>query len=248
MRGKGMGEGLRLVWVAGLVLMASTASGAAPLNQKGVATGVCRVGVIEGEVKAGESFARPIGGGLEVRLEALSWGSGWLLRVLPVKGGIAKHDYAELATPPYESVSPLLLSTDFSFRAQDAVAWNPRRFRYADNSAEFGQLVEIYGRYRESTPPSVKTENELAAAASKAPEGTLQILDARLIPGSANQAGTAATVATHFNSSAHTVEEPPEGKGTPLGKVTWVRFRVSLDLRPGFQPDKGLKIESHPCN
>ena len=45
---------------------------------------------------------------------------------------MAKHDYAELATPPYESVSPLLLSTDFSFRAQDAVAWNPRRFRYAD--------------------------------------------------------------------------------------------------------------------
>ena len=85
MRGKGMGEGLRLVWVAGFVLMASVGSGAAA--QKSVATGVCRVGVIEGEVKAGESFARPIGGGLEVRLEALSWGSGWLLRVLPVKGG-----------------------------------------------------------------------------------------------------------------------------------------------------------------
>jgi hypothetical protein len=245
MRGKGMGEGLRVVRVVGLVLMASMASGAAA--QKNVATGVCRVGVIEGEVKAGESFARPIGGGLEVRLEALSWGSGWLLRVLPVKTGMAKHDYAELATPPYESVSPLLLSTDFSFRAQDAVAWNPRRFRYADNSAEFMQLMEIYGRYRESTPPSAKTENELAAAASRAPEGTLQILDARLIPGSANQAGTAATVATHFNSSAHRVEEPPEGKGTALGKLTWVRFRVSLDLRPGFQPDKGLKIESHPC-
>ena len=54
---------------------------------------------------------------------------------------MAKHDYAELATPPYESVSPLLLSTDFSFRAQDAVAWNPRRFRYADNSAEFQRLM-----------------------------------------------------------------------------------------------------------
>ena len=252
MRGKGMAEGLRLVWVAGFVLMMGVVSGAAPQNrnqnQKSVSAGACRVGVIEGEVKAGESFARPIGGGLELRLEALSWGSGWLLRVSPVKGGIAKHDYAELATPPYESVSPLLVSTDFSFRAQDAVAWNPRRFRYADNSADFQRLSDLYDHYRRSTPASAKTEAELAVAVSKAPEGTLQILDARLIPGSANQAGTAATVATHFSASAHTVEEPPEGKGTALGKLTWLRFRVSLDLRPGFQPDKGLKIESHQCN
>ena len=86
MRGKGMGEGLRLAWIAGLVLTAGVASGAAA--QKGAVTGVCRVGVIEGEVKAGESFARPVGDGLEVRLEALSWGSGWLLRVVPIKGGM----------------------------------------------------------------------------------------------------------------------------------------------------------------
>jgi hypothetical protein len=242
MRGKGMGEGLRLVWVAGLVLMVSGVGVAAPVK------GACRVGVIEGEVKAGESFARPIGNGLEVRLEALSWGSGWLLRVLPAKGLMPRHDYAELATPPYDSVSPLLLSTDFSFRAQDAVAWNPRRFRYADNAAEFSQLMEIYERYRRSTPPAANTENELAVAVSKTPEGTLQILDARLIPGSANQAHTAATVATHFSASAHTVEEPQEGKGTALGKVTWVRFRIRLDLPPGFKADKGLKIEDQKCN
>lgn len=250
MRGKGMGEGL--VWVAGLVLMVGGVSGAVPQNQnqnqKGGATGACRVGVIEGEVKAGESFARPIGDGLEVQLGALSWGSGWLLRVVPVKGTMPKHDYAGLATPPYESVSPLLLSTDFSFRAQDAVAWNPRRFRYADDQADFHRLSDLYDQYRRSTPPSTKTEAELAVAVSKAPEGTLQILDARLVPGSANQAGTAATVATHFNASAHTVEEPPEGKGTALGKLTWVRFRISLDLSRGFHPDKGLKIEGHKCD
>ena len=246
MRGKGMAEGLRLVWVAGMVLMVGGVSGAAPV--KGGATGACRVGVIEGEVKAGESFARPIGDGLEVRLEALSWGSGWLLRVLPVKGAMPKHDYAELATPPYESVSPLLLSTDFSFRAQDAVAWNPRRFRYADNQAEFQRLSDMYDLYRRSTPPSAKLENELAVAVSKAPEGTLQILDVRLVPGTANEAGTAASVATHFNASAHTVEEPSEGSGTALGKLTWVRFRVRLDLRPGFSPDKELKIEGHKCS
>jgi hypothetical protein len=246
MHGKGLGEGLRLIWAAGFVLVVCGVGVAAP--QKGGATGACRVGVIEGEAKAGESFVAPIGNGLEVRLEALSWGSGWVLRVLPVKGPMPKHDYAELATPPYDSVSPLLLSTDFSFRAQDAVAWNPRRFRYADSAAEFGQLMEAFEKYRRSTPPAANTENELAAVVSKAPEGRLQILDARLVPGSANQAGTAATVATHFSMSAHTVEEPPEGKGTALGKLSWVRFRISLDLAPGFKADPGLRFEGRKCN
>jgi hypothetical protein len=128
------------------------------------------------------------------------------------------------------------------------VAWNPRRFRYAGSAAEFSQLMEIYDRYRRSTPPAANTESELAVAVSKAPEGMLQILDARLVPGTANQARTAATVATHFSSSAHTVEEPAEGKGTALGKLTWVRFRISLDLPPGFKGDKGLKVEGRKCN
>lgn len=233
MRGKRKGEGLKPVWIAGLILMVSGGSGAAA--QKTGTSGVCRVGVIEGEVKARETFARPIGGGLEVRLESLSWGSGWLLRVLPENGLIAKHDYAELATPPYESVSPLLVSTDFSFRAQDAVAWNPRRFRYVDNSTEFNKLLEIYGRYRRGTPPDTGTEDELAVAVSKMPEGSLQLLDARLIPGTANQAGTAALVGTRFNASAHTVEEPSGGKGTALGRLTWVRFRIRLDLPMGLK-------------
>ena len=87
--------------------------------------GACQTGVLEGEVRAGESFARPIGGGLEVRLDALSWGSGWLLRVQPVRGPRPPHDYAELATPPYASVSPLLLSTDYSFRAQGRCCVEP---------------------------------------------------------------------------------------------------------------------------
>jgi hypothetical protein len=159
---------------------------------------------------------------------------------------LGQHDYAELATPPYASVSPLLLSTDFSFRAQDAVAWNPRRFRYVAGATEFAQLLEIYGRYR-AAPPTAGAENELAVEVSKAPEGSLQMLDARLVPGTANQAQTAAMVATHFNASAHTVEEPSEGKGTTLGRLTWIRFRIRLDLPMGFKADKGLMIEVHKC-
>ena len=93
-----------------------------------------------------------------------------------------------------------------------------------------------------------EAQNELAEMVSKEPEGNLQILDVRLIPGTANQAGTAALVASHFSTTAHTVEEPADGKGLPLGKLTWVKFRISLELPRGFEPDKGIKVESAKCN
>jgi hypothetical protein len=216
-----------------------------PVKAKG--TGACRRGSFEGEVRAGAGFSRPIGGGLEVRLEALSWGSGWLLRVQPVGGPRLAHDYAELATPPYASVNPLLISTDYSFRAQDAVAWNPRRFRFAASAGEFAAISSIYDRYSSKTPPGPAVEAELSNVVSKAAEGTLQILDAKLIPGTANQAQMAAMVASHFSTTVHTIEEPREASGSVLGKLSWLRFRVSLDLPRGFKGDSKLSFEAMEC-
>jgi hypothetical protein len=236
-----------------LVRVAVGAPAASSALSASSAPSPCRLAVVEGEVAAGNSIAIPIGGGLEVRLEALSWGSGWLLRVVPVGGpkfGQGTHDYAELATPPYASVNPLLLSTDYSFRAQDAVAWNPRRFRFARNAKEFAAISVVYERYSKVTPAGADVERELAAIVSKAPEGTLLILDAKFVPGTANQSQMAATVASHFSTTAHTVEEPSADgsvKGGPLGKLSWVRFRVSLEVTPEFRAERGLKIESHPC-
>src|ERR1700722_5131673 len=130
-------------------------------------------GVLEGEVKAGSEYVRPIGEGLEVMLEPLA--SGWILRVLPVGVARPAHDYAELATPPYQSVNPLLISTDFSFRAQDAVGWNPREFRFAADGRSFMQLSEIYGEYRRSSTPSENVKARLAELVSRAPQGRLEI-------------------------------------------------------------------------
>jgi hypothetical protein len=252
---KRAGRGWRVACIGGVVLAVGSSAvdraSAAPAKTAGA--GVCRRGVIEGEVRAGESFTRPIGGGLMVQMEALSWGSGWALRVLPASGmpknrPAGVQDYAQLATPPYSAVNPLLLSTDFSFRAQDAVAWNPRRFRYAGNAARFARLEGSYERYIRISPPTAEAESELATMVSTEPEGTLQILDARLIPGTANQAGTAALVASHFSSTAHTVEEPADGKGLPLGRLVWVRFRIRLELPRNFDPDRGIKVESGGCN
>jgi hypothetical protein len=218
-----------------LVLLCSAATcWSAPMS--------CRAGTFEGEVRSGQFFTQPIGNGLEVMLEPLT--SGWILRVLPVGKPRPQHDYAELATPPYRSVTPLLISTDYSFRAQDAVGWNPRRFRFAPEETTFSKMLKAYNDYENKT---VGAQETLATLVSHAPEGTLTIIDAHLVPGTADQVSAAAAVATHFTSTAHSVEKPDDGRPTPLGRLTWMRFRISFDLPPGFRPNPRLAITQHAC-
>jgi hypothetical protein len=216
--------------------------GAAPVKK----IPACRVGVVEGELNAGKGFEQPIGNGLKLWFQPIA--SGWILRVVPLSGPLGDHDYAELATPPYQSVSPLSLSTDFAFRAQDAVGWNPRRFHFATSAGEFKRLDEVYERYESAgATPAATLEEELADEVSKAAEGKLTIVDAKLVPGGADQWKMAAAVSSRFDSTAHTLLQPPDGKETALGKLVWVRFRVELLLPAGFQTAAGLKILPHIC-
>jgi len=200
----------------------------------------CRVGILEGEISAGQSFTRPIGNGLEAMLEALP--SGWIIRVLPVNHPRPSHDYAELATPPYRSVSPLLLSTDYSFRAQDAAGWTPRRFRFETNQKSFAQLLGAYNEYKRTDSSS--SQEALARLVSQLPEGTLAILDIHFVPGTGDQVPAAAAVAQHLASTAHTLERPPDGRSSILGRLTWMRFRMSLQLPREFPMDSRLKSQS----
>jgi hypothetical protein len=233
MRSRGA-AGMWIVW--GLMAVVAKGQGAGVK----ATSGSCRQAVIEGEVREGQYFERRLGNGLEVMLEPLA--SGWILRVLPYGEARGPHDHAELATPPYQSVNPLLISTDFSFRAQDAVAWNPRRFHYAASVSEFRRLLALYAEYTKSAA----VQAQLAELAERAPEGTLQILDARLVPGTANQAQTAAMVATHLQSTAHSVEQAANGD-TPLGRVTWLRFRMELVVPVGFRVERAIEVDGIAC-
>lgn len=207
--------------------------------------GACVREIFEGEVQAGEGFVKPMGGGLELMVEPLA--SGWIVRVLPVAKVRPPHDYAELATPPYQSVSALLVGTDWSFRAQDAVAWNPRRFQFAPDARSFQELLRLYGDYTKDAAPAAALEAQLAQAVGRMPQGVFTILDAHLVPGTANQAQTAMMVASHFSSTAHTIEQPQDGKSAALGRITWMRFRVALELPAGFAAAKSAAVERYPC-
>lgn len=208
---------------------------------------VCRTAVLEGELNAGQPLIRPIGGGVKVYFQPLP--SGWILRVLPGSGPAGQHDYAELATPPYQSVTPLAISTDFAFRAQDAIGWNPRRFHFATTSASFRELEQAYLKYEAAgTTPAADIQAELARQIAQTSEGTLTILDSRLVGGTADQWQMAAAVASHFNSTAHTIVQEPNGSTSALGRIIWLRFRIELTLPSGFLPGPGIRLQLRPCD
>ena len=218
--------------------------GLAALGVAGVASAQgrasCSSAVFEGEVSAGKSFEQVFAPGLKFLLEPIA--SGWIVRVLPVGEPRGAHDDAELATPPYRSVTPLAVSTDFSFRAQDAVGWNPRHFRYAATGADFRAMR---GLYDAASRGDANAERAMSEIAARQPEAELRILDAHLVPGTNDQAQMAAGVASHFESTPHSEEA---NGASALGKVTWMRFRVGLDLLPGVKPAKGIREEKKFCN
>ena len=185
----------------------------------------CLSAVSTGEVSMGKSFSRPLGGGLEILFDPTL--NGWVLRVLPAAGPRPPHDYAELATPPYLSVNPLLLTTDFNFRAQDAVGWNPRHFQFFARPAQAAAAQHAYDDYF-AHPNDAQAINRLAELPQAAALGELTILDAHLVPGTANQSPTVATLAANFSATPHSLDQALSGRATPLGRIDWLRFRVSL--------------------
>ncbi len=205
----------------------------------------CRRVVLEGSAEAGQPFRRAVFAGLDLALVPLP--AGWRLELIPAGVPISRgEDFAGVATPPYRSVNPLLLTTDFGFRAQDAVGWNPRRFHFAASRATFADLNGLVTRM-ERGGLSLAQTSSLAQLASRQPEGTLEILDARLVPGIADQSQAAATVATHFATTAHEIEPPAGGAPSPRGRLAAIRFRAALDLPRTLRPAAGLRAIAVPC-
>ena len=183
-------------------------------------------------VAAGHSARRRVASELDIALEARA--TGWVVRVLPHSGPVPAVDFAEIATPPYRSVSPLLLTTDFSFRAQDAVGWNPREFRSVVDRRMYAQVEPAYRAVTRSARPDPADEGELIRLLAGAAPGRIEILDASLVPGTADRSRAAAAVTSRYQETAHVVVAPGGAASAgSLGRMTGIAVRVSLDLRLG---------------
>lgn len=226
---------MRFVRQAGTVLLiAMLASG--PLSSEAAAKGRACSLSFEGEVRSGQSYLHSGPAGRDFLLESIP--SGWIVRILQHGQPRTAYDFAGIATPPYQSPNPILLSTDFAFRAQDAIGWNPRRFQYFTTPSELQKAILEYEVVRTmvsgAKPTSTQAEamSDLIRRTSAAAPAILTILDAHLVGGNGDQSAMAAAVASHFTTTAHLAEQP-SGKHvtaaeTALGKITWLRFRVEF--------------------
>ncbi len=243
-----------IVAVLAALVVATTAAHAtskAQLSERQtLPTAHCAKVAFVGEASAGKSYSLELGQGLDFELEAVK--SGWIIRVLPASGPRPQHDLAEIATPPYNSMTPLALTTDYSFRAQDVVGWNPRRFQFLSSTRAAAAANAAYAKYmanpsHTNDPGTASAMSFLAALPERSAVGDLTILDARLVPGTANQAAGASLVVSHWASTPKTLDQPADGTASALGRVEWVRFKVTLYLPAGFVPAAGIKLDRSQC-
>jgi len=204
----------------------------------------CQRVVLSGEVKAGQEWKH-------------AFGRGWIFRVLPVQAGKEGYtgwdlvvDRAEgagypdallLATPPYRSVNEHEVGTTFGLRAQDAVGWNPRSFRFLTTPEALQQGKKLFAQLENAGPGATTTDQTaqrsqaikgLMELEQHASIGEFRIVDARLAPGIADAAPFAESWAHAADRTAHTVGQPSSGKATAHGELQWMRFSVTLWL-PG---------------
>jgi hypothetical protein len=232
--------------VAGTIL-ALAASLSAAAQPKG-----CQKVVLEGEATAGQEWRA-------------AFGEGWVFRVLPIAPGKAGYsgwdlvvdreepagfpDALLVATPPYDSINEREVGTTFGLRAQDAIGWNPRSFRFLRNAAAFKESQKVYraliqaGRSKSGTAAAQRLmELERQSAA-----GEFRILDARLAPGISDAAPYAEHWALALPRTAHSFEAASAGKSTPLGELHWMRFSITLWLPGSWKAPKEVHVTPAGC-
>jgi hypothetical protein len=245
-------------WVAcAIVVLAIRASGAA-------GTRACQQVTLAGEVTAGQKWKA-------------AFGQGWVFRVLPIRPGQTAGragysgwdlvvdreppsgfpDALLVASPPYNSINEREVGTSFGLRAQDAIGWNPRSFRfltYPDAFGESRRLFEIYGRGKGvmQAPGANSREGRAMQRQLKINEksaaGQFRILDARVAPGIADAAAYAENWALAFKRTPHTLESATGGRATPLGEIHWIRFSVTLWLPAAWKVPREIHAARVDCS
>jgi hypothetical protein len=239
-----MAEGFACLCRIGLCVLSLFAL-ALPSAQAGPAA--CSKITIQGEVASGQDWSAPLG-------------QGWILRIRPVQpadkytGWDLVLDRIEptgfpdaifLATPPYGSLNEREIATTFGLRAQDAIGWNPRTFRFLTNPAAFRSAQQLY--LASHGAADSHTASRLLDLISSASTGELRVLDARIAPGIADPASYAQNWALAAARAPYQVVPPPSGQPTPRGALLWIRFSLTLWPPPGWRAPAPWAVSPVSC-
>jgi hypothetical protein len=230
----------------------------------------CQKVTLAGEVRAGQEWKA-------------AFGQGWIFRVLPIQPGKAGYsgwdlvvdreqpagfpDALLVATPPYNSINEREVGTTFGLRAQDAIGWNPRSFRFLTNPAAFHEGQQLYlGLSRDGqvrlVAPEPNGQNPAQgnhAAQARAPRrlmelerqssaGQFRILDVHLAPGVSDAAPYAQNWALASQRTPHSFEPATSSAASPLGELHWMRFSVTLWLPATWKAPSALHAVRATCS
>ena len=234
-------------WLA-MALAAATMTHAAP-------KAVCSQVRINGEVEAGREWSASLGQGWVFRVMPIqpvnSGFSGWDLVVdrVPPAGF---PDALLLATMPYNSINEREIGTTFGLRAQDAIGWNPRSFRFLMDPRDFRGARQVYVAAFQSPNSSSALQDSRTLARlldfeRRAAQGELRIVDARLVPGMADPAPYAQSWARASERMPHRVEAAQAGASSPRGELKWIRFTLTLLLPTQWKVPAELHAVPTPC-
>jgi hypothetical protein len=210
--------------------------------------------VLEGEVTAGQEWKTALG-------------QGWVFRIVPVSPTQAGYtgwglvvdraqpagfpDALYLATPPFGSINEREIATTFGLRAQDVIGWNPRSFRFLIDPKSFNDAQQAYRlAYPVAASPSAASADaakRLLDFRKNAASGELRILDARLVPGTADPAPFAQQWALAASRTQHEIEPSANAQGSPGGALRWMRFRLTLWLPSGWASPASVHATRAAC-
>jgi hypothetical protein len=215
----------------------------------------CKKVTLQGEVKAGQEWKA-------------AFGQGWVFRVVPIASGYSGWDLVVdreqpagfpdallLATPPYNSINEHEVGTTFGLRAQDAIGWNPRSFRFLIEPATFREsqrLFEALSGAKQVGPPAANSREGIAIEHllknnRKSAAGQFRILDIRLAPGNSDAASYAENWALASQRTPHTFEPVTNGDPSPLGELHWMKFSITLWLPANWKYPRELHAAPAQC-
>ncbi len=214
----------------------------------------CRRVVLTGEVKSGEEWHAEIGQGWVFRVVPIGGPlerkySGWDMVVDRARGG-GYPDALLLATPPYGSLTEREVGTTFGLRAQDAIGWNPRRFRFLLSEKDLATGRSLYAATLSAASGSEAqryASTKLLGLLGQVGQGEFRVLDARLRMGTADPTGFARQWALRLKETPHTVEQPL-GSATARGELLWVRFTTTLWFPAKWKLPAGVESAMAKCS